>query len=123
MMLKRHVRLMLASVVLLGIATTANATSFNLGTTTLPALIGNSGPSPTVTDGDSLTLTGLWNKDGATVLGSKTSWYFTAAVPGLLLSGAQISNNGFPTFSAKLFFDSTNALIYTFTAGVTAPSM
>lgn len=126
MMLARNARLMLASVVLLGIAATANATTFNLGTTSLPAALGNLAPynlSPyaTVTNGDILTLKGTWDGIGATALASTTSWYFTTAVPGLFLSGAQISNNGFPNFSAQLFFAGTSTLLYTFTAGVTAP--
>ena len=124
--LDRYVRLSLASVVLLGVATAANATSFNLGTTNLPVVLGNQAPYnlppyATVTDGDSLTLKGLWDGKGATALGSKTSWYFTTAIASLFLKDAQISNNGFANFSAKLFDDGTNTLLYTFTAGVTAP--
>ena len=119
--LGRYVRLSLASVALLGVAVAANATTYDLGTTSLPAALGNLIPTPTVTDGDILTLKGLWDGKGSTALASKTSWYFTSAIPGLFLSGAQISNNGFANFSAQLFDDSTNTLLHTFTAGVTAP--
>ena len=124
--MSRYFRFTLASLAMLGIAAAANATSFNLGTTNLPAVLGNQAPynlSPyaTVTDGDSLTLKGLWDGKSASALGSKTSWYFTTAITGLFLKDAQISNNGFANFSAQLFDAGSNTLLYTFTAGVTAP--
>jgi hypothetical protein len=117
----------LATVALLGVAAAANATSYNLGTTDLPAGLGNKPPynvSPsyaTVTDGDSLTLKGVWDGVGASVAGSKTSWYFTTAISDLFLKDARISNNGFNNFSALLLFDPSNNLLYTFTSGVAAP--
>jgi len=118
--------LTLASVALLGVAAVTNATSFNLGTAELPAGLGNQAPfdtSPYVTvgDGDTRTLKGRWDGLGSSASSSKTSWYFTTAVPGLFLKGAEISSNGFTGFSAELFLDGPNSLLYTFTSGVTAP--
>jgi hypothetical protein len=124
--LLRYVRLTLASVALLGVAAAANATAINLGTTNLPATLGNQAPYnippyATVTSGDTLTLMGLWNGSGTPASGSKTSWYFTTAVSGLGLQGAEILNNGFSGFSAQLFLNGPNTLLYTFTSGVVAP--
>jgi hypothetical protein len=119
--MSRYLRFTLASLAMLGIAATANATSFNLGTTNLPALIGNAGPNPIATDGDTLTLKGVWDGAGASAAGSKTSWYFNTAIPSLFLKDAQIANNGFSGFSAQLFLDGNATALYTFTSGVTAP--
>jgi hypothetical protein len=118
MKFSRYLRLTMASVVMLGVSAVADAAFYDLGTTTLPNAVGNASPGPTVTDGDQLTLKGVWDGAAATTLASATSWYFTTALPNLLLDNAVIVQNGFANFSAVLF-DPSNSPILTLIPGTT----
>jgi hypothetical protein len=118
MKFSRYVRLTMATTVMLGLSAVANAAFYDLGTTSLPAANGNASPGPTVTDGDQITLKGVWDGAGASVTGSSTTWYFTTALPNLLLDNAVIVQNGFSGFVAQLF-DPTSTLILTLTPGTT----
>ncbi len=116
MKISRYVRLTMATAVMLSLSAVANAAFYDLGTTSLPAVNGNTPNGPTVTVGDQITLKGVWDGAGSTALGSLTSWYFTTALPNLLLDNAVIVQNGFANFSAKLY-DPLNTLILTLTPG------
>jgi len=108
----------MASAMMLGISAVANAAFYDLGTTMLPAANGNASPGPTVTDGDQITLKGVWDGAGASQSGAATSWYFTTALPNLLLDNAVIVQNGFNNFSAQLFSPSS-VLLLTLVPGTT----
>jgi hypothetical protein len=116
MKFSRTMRIAMATAVMMGLSAAANASFYNLGTTSLPVANGNASPGPTVTDGDQITLKGVWDGAGASASGSSTSWYFTTALPNLLLDNAVIVQNGFAGFSAVLY-DPLNNPILTLTAG------
>lgn len=116
MKFSRTVRLVMATAVMMGLSAAANATFYDLGTTNLPAANGNAPNGPTVTDGDQITLKGVWDGAGTTANGSTSTWYFTTALPNLLLDNAVIVQNGFTGFSAVLF-DPANVAILTLTPG------
>jgi hypothetical protein len=111
MKLSRYLRLTMASVMMLGISAVANATSYDLGTVNLWVADGNASPGPSVTVGDQFTLKGKWDGVGSTQLGAATAWYFTTALPNLLLDNAAITHNGFTSFSAVLYDPSNNPIL------------
>ena len=117
MNLSKAFRLAIASVVLFGIAGTANATLFDLGTVALPTATGNSSPGPTLNYLDSLTFKGY---TGNGFVGTPTTaWYFTTGAANLFLNGSINENPGsaFTTFVAQIF-NSSNTLLATLTPGV-----
>jgi hypothetical protein len=118
MKISRFVRLTMASAMMLGISAVANAAFYDLGTTILPDTTGNASPGPSVTDGDVITLKGVWDGTDGACSPCVTDWFFTTAIPGLFLDNATIVHNGFSAFSADLL-DPSNAVITSFVSGVT----
>jgi hypothetical protein len=119
MKVSRTLRVMLVSATLLGLSAVSNsATFYDLGTTILPDTTGNVSPGPTVTDGDVITLKGVWDGTDGGCAPCTTDWFFTTAIPGLFLDNATIVHNGFSAFTAQLF-DPSNGLITSFVSGVT----
>ncbi|MCC7464145.1 MAG: VPLPA-CTERM sorting domain-containing protein [Gammaproteobacteria bacterium] len=124
MKVSRAFRLMMISATMLGMSAFANAAFYDLGTIILPDTTGNASPGPTVTNGDSFTLKGVWLPATDTSGGSgpcapcTTEWYFNTTIPGLFLDNAAIAHNGFTGFSADLY-DPGSVFITTFVPGVT----
>jgi hypothetical protein len=117
--LSKAFRLAIVSVVLFGIAGTANAALFDLGTVQLvpPTQNGNASPGPTVNFLDQLTFKGFTGTGFAGT--AKTSWYFTTGAANLFLNGSINENPGstFSTFLAQIF-SPTNVLLATLSPGV-----
>ena len=120
MNLSKAFRLAIASVVLVGITGTANATLFDLGTVALPTAIGNVSPGPTINAFDSLTFKGYTGGSGFAGT-TTTSWFFTTGTANLFLNSSINENPGstFSTFVAQIF-SPTNVLLATLTPGVSS---
>jgi hypothetical protein len=121
----RYLRLLLASVVMIGATAAAHAAACvsnlcDLGTDPASGTtIGNSyGPYSTAPyaepePGDFLTFKGVVSGSGSI----NTTWYFTTNQASLLFDHASIVQSGFTSFTAKLF-DSGDNEIWDFSPGV-----